>query len=88
MAAVSDKEREYGYFLYSSAQHKMRNQIEERLGKKFIPGKVLVNGNWKQFTQISKTPDNKMYGDAKLVAQGYLDSMKYQNCSNKWKVQP
>ena len=87
MAVVSDKEREYGYFLYSSAQHKMRSQVESMLGKIFVPGQVLVNGNWKQFTQISSTPDSKMYRDAKLVAQGYLDSMKYQNCTNKWKVQ-
>ena len=87
MAVVSDKEREYGYFLYSSAQHKMREQIEQALGKKFVPGEVLVGGVWKQFTQISSTPTNAMYGDAKLIAKGYLDEMKYTPCTNKWKVQ-
>lgn len=87
MAVVQDKQREYGYFLYSSAQHKMRQQVEEQLGRKFIPGRVLVNGNWKTFTQISSSPSNIAYGDAKIVAKGYLDEMNYTNCSNKWKVQ-
>lgn len=84
--SVADKEREYGYFLYSSSQHKMREEIENSLGKKFIPGQVLVNGSWEMFTQISKTSSNNMYGDSKLVAKGYLDQMKYNDCTNKWKV--
>lgn len=87
MAVVKDKEREYGYFLYSSAQLKMRQQIENSMGRKFIPGKVLVGGFWKDFTQLSSTPSNIAYADAKLVAKGYLDEMKYTNCSNIWKVQ-
>lgn len=85
--AVKDKEREYGYFLYSHAQHRMREEIENKLGKKFIPGQVLVNGKWKNFTQISKTPENIMYGDSILVTKGYLDQIKYTDCTNKWKVQ-
>lgn len=87
MVVVKDKEREYGYFLYSSAQLKMRQEVEEKIGRKFVPGQVLVGGNWKTFTQISSSPNNIMYGDAKIVAKGYLDEMTYTNCSNKWKVQ-
>lgn len=86
MAVVKDKEREYGYFLYSSSQHKMREEIENSLGKKFIPGQVLVNGNWKLYTQISKTSENPAYGDAILITKGYLDSIKYTSPTNRWKV--
>lgn len=87
MSVVNDKNREYGYFLYSRTQHKMREEVEEKLGKKFIPGQVLVNGKWKYFTQISKTSESTMYGDSVLITKGYLDEIKYTNCTNKWKVQ-
>ena len=81
------KNKKYRYFLYSQAQEAMRIESENKVGKRFIPGKVLVNGDWKPFTQISESPENNMYADSKLVTKGYLDEIKYQECTTKWKAE-
>lgn len=84
---MEESKRKYRYFLYSQAQETMRIETENRAGKQFILGKVLVNGVWKPFTQISTSAENVMYADSKLVTKGYLDELKYQECSTKWKVE-
>lgn len=64
------------YFLYSETQLKMRKEVEARMGKKFIVGRVIVNGVRKPFTEISSSPTSR-YSDAKVVAQGEVTLMKY-----------
>lgn len=86
MSIVKDYTAEYVYFLYSAEQFKLRTEVESKVNKKFIPGEVLVNGDWKEFTQISASPTSPMFVDAKVVAEGYKDRIKFKECTSEWKI--
>ena len=64
------------YFFYSSEQLKFRRQMEEKMGKKFVVGHVIVNGVRKPFTEMSSSQTSR-YPDAKLVAKGDPSTMRY-----------
>lgn len=64
------------YFFYSSQQLQLRKQVEEKMGKKFKVGHVVVNGVRKPFTELSSS-DKSRYADAKLVASGEISLMRY-----------
>lgn len=80
------KTKRYRYFLYSKTQHSMRVDVDKKINKVFTPGKVFVRGRWAQFTEMSLSPKNS-YADTKVVAEGYLEDMKYQNPTSTWGVQ-
>lgn len=84
--AVTSNKKIYRYFMYSVAQHKLREETEAKMGKVFIPGEVLINGQWKKFTQLSVSP-NSVYSDAVIVTKGYLDKIQYKDCSSKWRAE-
>lgn len=84
MAMVSNKR--YRYFLFSQSQYKLREEAEERIGKQYVPGKVLINGRWKDYTEISSTPSNNKFADAKIIAEGYLDDMEYKKSTSEWRL--
>lgn len=65
------------YFLFSSQQMKMKVEIEAKIGRKYKPGTVLVNGTYKQFTEISDTPNSTRFPDSIIVASGKLSEMRY-----------
>lgn len=78
--------KKYRYFLYSKSQHKMREEVDKKLNKVFTPGKVLNRGKWQLFTEISLTPSNS-FADSKIIAEGYLEDIKYQSHTSTWRVQ-
>lgn len=80
-----DKKRRYVYFLYSQSQHKMCDEIEKSVGKDYIPGQVMANGKMRNFTEISSTPTNNKYADAKVIIEGYLDQMQYKSPTRRWR---
>lgn len=86
MAGQPVTTRQYRYFLYSQDQHKLRKEAEARLGKNYIPGQVLANGRWKNYTEISSSPTNNRYADAKVVAEGYTDSIQFKKASSEWRT--
>jgi len=65
------------YFLFSSQQLDFRREIEKKMGKTFNPGQVIVNGARVSFTEISTENSSKRYSDAKVVAYGDTDKLKY-----------
>lgn len=77
--------KRYRYFLYSKTQHNMREEVDRGINKTFTPGKVLSKGRWVIFTEISTKPSNS-FADAKIVAEGYLEDMKYQNHTSVWEA--
>lgn len=83
----TNKEKRYRYFLYSAEQETLRKSIEEKVGKQFIVGTVMVNGEWKPFTQLSKTSDSDMFADAKVVAKGYIEDIQYTEPTSRWKAE-
>ena len=60
-----------------------RADVDKNINKVFIPGKVFNKGKWHIYTEISSTPSNK-YADSKIVAEGYIEDMKYQNHTSVW----
>ena len=58
------------YFLYSEDQIKEKNKILERLGKKFCPGSVSINGRMHKFTQLSNQSTIPRFPDTKVIASG------------------
>lgn len=67
----------YKYFLYSATQYKARVQIEKNMKKQYIPGKVLVRGQWKDYTEISNNPSNNRFSDTIIITEGYIDNINY-----------
>lgn len=78
--------KRYRYFLYSKTQHTMRTQVDKKINKVFTPGKVFSKGRWVPYTEIASVPKNA-YADSKVVAEGYLEDMKYQNHTSIWGAQ-
>lgn len=77
--------RKYRYFIFSQKQYQERSDAEEKLGRRYIPGKVMVHGLYKDFTEISTSPSNPRYADGKLLAEGYLDQIKYVMNKSEWR---
>ena len=74
----------YRYFLFSISQLKMRTEAEKTLGKQYIPGKVLVKGVWKDYTEISTSSFNNKFADSKVVAEVDIDTMTYRKNTSTW----
>lgn len=85
MATATGTTKRYRYFLYSQSQYIFKTETEEKIGKTYIPGRVLASGRWKDFTEISTTPSNNKFADAKIVAEGYLEDMTYQMSKSEWR---
>ena len=59
------------YFIYSEDQINEKNEILKKVGKRFVPGTIIVNGSRQKFTQLSKhnyITDKRRYTDAKVIA--------------------
>ena len=65
------------YFLFSPSQLKFRKETEMRMGKKFKPGEVFVNGKRLPFTELILDKKNSRYSDAKVVYYGDPSKVKY-----------
>lgn len=77
--------KRYRYFLFSQSQFTLRTTAEANIGKVYIPGRVRDRGRWKDFTEISSTPTNNKFADAKVVAEGYIEDMLYKNNTTEWR---
>lgn len=75
--------KRYRYFIYSKSQHQLRVEVDKKINKVFKPGKVFYNGRWIVYTSISSTPVTT-FPDGKVVAEGYLEDMKYLSHSSVW----
>lgn len=75
----------YKYFLFSQQQFLLRSEVEAKLGRTYIPGKVMYKGRWRDFTEISDTPTNNKFADAKVITEGYLDKVQFKNATFEWK---
>lgn len=65
------------FFMFSVSQMNMRKDVESKLGKKYEPSLVLVNGVYKQYTEIVNDPKEARYSDAVLVTSGDIRYIKY-----------
>lgn len=65
------------FFMFSSSQMKMRKEVEAKLGKTYTPSLVLVNGEYKQYTEMVNDPKNVRFADSILVTSGDIRHIKY-----------
>lgn len=65
------------YFVYSYEQYNIRKQVEAKLGKIYIPGKVLVEGMQREYTDIITDLSINRYSDMKIIAAVDKDTAKY-----------
>lgn len=72
------KEPNMKYFIYSKEEVKQRSEIEAKLGKKFFPGSIIINGRPKQFTQkVSNVESLDRYSDYRIVAYQDVNTAKF-----------
>ena len=76
MGANLKSKDQYVYFLYSEQQFKERSKVEKSMARVFKAGVVIINGQKKMFTEMSKTPSNR-YPDVRIVAEGYRSKLVY-----------
>ena len=70
-------DNKYVYFFYSEEQLKEKNNILNKQGKVFLPGTVYVGMSRISFTQMSEKDKLDRFIDAKIVAKGYKNQMKF-----------
>ena len=64
------------YFLYSKEQHKKRIELERKIGRKYIPGKIFINGNEEIYTEMN-TKYNDRFKDTRVVYYGEESEVKF-----------
>lgn len=80
-----EEKQDIRYFLYSMTQVKERNEIENKLGKIFVVGTVVDNGIRKEYSLLSKTATVDRYPDARIIAVGDINTIKYEKPTTKRK---
>lgn len=58
------------YYVYSSKQVSVKEEAYSRMGKTYIPPEVLVNGKYKQYTEVVSDPTKMTYSDGIVVTSG------------------
>lgn len=66
----------YRYFIYSDEQLAFQKKMEQKVGKTYTPGTVIVNGRVRSFTELSRS-GKSTYSDAVVVAEGDVKKFKY-----------
>ena len=74
---AEDNSKYMRYFLYSREQMKIKKAVEERLGKTFKLGTVIVKGIAKEYTEITTDPVNIKFSDAEVIVYGDIRELKY-----------
>lgn len=69
---------EISYFIFSDSQYLSKEDRAKRINKKFSSGLVLVNGNWKQYTDIVSDLNNLKFSDSIIVTSGNKSDIKYK----------
>ena len=64
------------FFMYSKEQYDKRVAIESKIGRKYIPGEIIINGEPRRFTEVSNK-FNSRFKDVVLIYQGDPSSVKY-----------
>ncbi len=65
------------YFMYSREQLRVKKELETKIGRTFIPGTVIVNGNKKQYTEMCTSPSNARFTDSAVVIAGDIRTITY-----------
>lgn len=71
------------YFMFSQEHLNQIKEVEKKSGNRnYSCGKVLVNGYFKPFTSIVRSPEEySRYSDAKIVFSGDIRKAKYKDAT-------
>lgn len=68
----------FKYFMFSSTQLKKKIELATNIGQTYVPGKVFIGNNVKQFTDIISDPKNSTYSDSIIVTRGDTRNINYK----------
>ena len=74
---MSEDNRGIRFFLFSKQQMDMRIKVDGSIGQKYKPGRVIVKGKYKLFTEISTKPNNS-FNDTKVVLKEDINKVIYE----------
>lgn len=64
-------------FVFSQEQMNEQKRTEEKLGKRYTPKQVIVNGSPRIYTDILLDKTSIRYTDTRIVVVGDIRSLKY-----------
>ena len=67
----------YAYFLYSQQQVDDKNELLDKMNRKFQLGTVIYNGKKREYSSMSDKPELPRYADVRIVAEGDTDKLVY-----------
>jgi hypothetical protein len=65
------------YFMFSQDQVKKARELYAKLGKQYKAVKVLVNGVWKEYSEIVSDPKDCHFSDAIIVVKTDINKATY-----------
>ena len=65
------------FFLFSKQQMDMRIKVDGSVGQQYKPGRVIVKGKYKLFTEISTNPTNS-FNDTKVILKEDINKVIYE----------
>lgn len=80
---ATNKGTNYRYFLFSKEQIADKNAAYDKVNRKMVLGTVIYNGQTKEYSCLSVTPELPRYTDERIVAEGDITKMKYTLPSTK-----
>lgn len=71
----------YVYFMYSLEHVSSKDEVEAKLGKRFVCGTVVVGGVKKKYSYKSTNKTFlSQYPDARIIAEGYEKQISFTDC--------
>lgn len=74
---MSDDNKDIRFFLFSKQQMDMRIKVDGSIGQRYRPGKVVVRGKFKLFTEISTSATNS-FNDTKVILKEDINKVIYE----------
>ena len=74
---MNNENEDIRYFLFSKEQMDMRIKVDGSIGQKYKPGRVMVRGKFKLFTEISTEPTNN-FNDTRIVLKEDINLARYE----------
>ena len=65
----------YAYFLYSQQQVDDKNELLDKMNRKFQLGTVIFNGKKREYSSMSDKPELPRYADIRIVSEGDTDKL-------------
>jgi len=63
--------------MFSREQLRIKKEIENKIGRTFTTGTVIVNGNKKQYTEMCTVPNTTRFPDSKIIIAGDIRNITY-----------